>query len=237
MLKRTLSIIMSVFMLVCLCVPALAADSTEPEQPFSWEAYELVATYLQNNGYIQLADDETLEILPFPEDVFNPEIVEAILGYVNEFINPMILQGMITLDESFSVHITDMYVEYANAMIDEDSVLLREYGFDFRAGIGDNPNILLVKNYADDAGQTRIEMHWFYYYIYLSNEAVLVVEDAVMFTGIICLFMPQPEGAALAALLLLYSKIIKDHNTNGMGVVIRMIYPPLPGIVTGIWAQ
>ncbi len=235
MLKRTLSIIMSVFMLVCFCVPALAAGSTEPEQPFSWEAYEFVGECLQNTGYIQLADDGTLNILPFPEDAFNPVIVDAIRSYVNEFLNPLVLQGMIRIDRNFEVIITQAYVDYANAMIQEQR--LNEFGFDFYAGIGETPNTLLIKNYADDAGETKIEMHWLYYLIYLSNNATDSLTDVALITAIICAFMPPPAGAAIAAVLAAYAHFIQKYNTNGRGVVIRMHYPPFPGFFSAIWAQ
>lgn len=235
MLKRILGVIMSVFMLVCFCVPAQAANINEPEQPFSWEAYEFVGECLQNTGRIQIADDGTLEILPFPEDAFNPEIVYAIRSYVNEFLNPLVLQGMIRIDRNFEVIITQAYVDYANAMIQEQR--LNEFGFDFYAGIGETPNTLLIKNYADDAGETKIEMHWFYYYIYLSNDVTNSLTDVALITAIICAFMPPPGGGAIAALLALYAHFIQEYNTNGRGVVIRMIYPPAPGIITGIWAQ
>ena len=235
MLKRILGVIMSVFMLVCFCVPAQAANINEPEQPFSWEAYEFVGECLQNTGRIQIADDGTLEILPFPEDAFNPVIVDAIRSYVNEFLNPLVLQGMIRIGSNFEVTVTQTYVDYANAMIQEQR--LNEFGFDFYAGIGETPNTLLIKNYADDAGETKIEFHWLYYLIYLSNDATNSLGNKALITAIICTFLPRPVGGAIVAILLLYVNFIQSYNTNGRGVVIRMHYPPLPGFLSAIWAQ
>jgi hypothetical protein len=235
--KRILSVFIVILMLACVGSPALAAENTKDIEPlpFSWEAYEFVANYLQNNGYLAIAGDGTLEILPFPEGAFNPLIVNAIKSYVNDFINLLVQQGMIYLDAGFNVYLTEQYYMYTKDFL---IWFTQAFGFDYRTrGIHGNSIPVVHDDNPSERGMSGLSVYWYKYEAKFSND-VITTSINTLYKGLCNAFFPAPIGGRATDNVVPNMGALELFNVNQNGVVVRFIYSTeFDNLIAGVWAQ
>ncbi len=237
MYKRILSVFLSILTLACISAPALAVENTKDidPPPFTWEAYELVANYLQNNGYLAIAGNGTLEILSFPESAFNPHIVNAIKSYVNDFLNPLVLEGMMWLDAGFNVYLTEQYYMYT-----KDSLIwfTEACGFDYRTrGIQGNSIPVVHDDNPSERGISGLSIYWYKYEARFSNDVITTRIDT-LYKGLCNAFFPAPIGQRATDNVVANMGALELCNVNRNGVVVRFVYSTeFDNLIAGIWAQ
>ncbi len=235
--KRILSVFIAILMLACICAPALAAETIKDIEPppFTWEAYEFVANYLQNSGYLSIAGDGTLEILPFPEGAFNPLIVNAIKSYVNDFLNPLVLQGMVYLDAGFNVYLTEQYYMYTKDFL---IWFTEACGFDYRTREiqGDSIQVIHADN-PSERGISGFSIYWYKYEARFSNDVITTRIDT-LYKGLCDAFFPAPIGQRATDNVVANMGTLELCNVNQNGVVVRFVYSTeFDNLIAGIWAQ
>jgi hypothetical protein len=160
--------------------------------------------------------------------------------------NLMIKKGFLTADHSGNISITPKYTQTVNANINKASIAQKNNLSLYTVKQSPLKSHCIIQNNTLTlrtaySGVNKVVWTWYGCDLYLNNETASKVSSGINIAGTLSVLIPEPVvSKVLAIALSAAGNIIAFNNTNGRGVIIKiLIAPPLYGsslpTVSPIW--